>query len=101
MASPSPLEAPVIKIALWREVFPIVLNAPGLGFGGLVSPSLHQLNLDSELVADPGHDEVDEVIERSWLVIPAGHPRQDDRPGSGHGRHVLQVDEAQGRFARD
>ena len=56
---------------------------------------------DPELVADPGDDEIDEVLEASRAVIPAGHRREHDGPGLRDPHHVLQMDQAQRRLARD
>ena len=56
-------------------------------FGTLGHPPARDQGVgDPELVADPRHDEPDQVVERPGPVIPAGHRRQDDRPGAGDGQ---------------
>lgn len=61
---------------------------------------MDQFGVEAELVADAADDEVDEVIDRRWLVVEAGHGGQDDGAGAGDGDHVLQADQVEGRFAR-
>ena len=68
---------------------------------GFFAPARDQAVVDAELIADPGDDEVDQVVEPPRAVIPAGHGRQHDRPGPRDRQHVFEMNEAQGRLARD
>ena len=65
------------------------------------SPTRDQGVLNPELIADARDDEIDQVAKLSGPVIPAGHGRKDDRPGPRDPHHVLEMDQAQWRFARD
>ena len=42
------------------------------------TPALHQFVLDTELIADAGYDEVDEVRDGFWFMIKTWHRGEDD-----------------------
>src|SRR5262245_228263 len=55
----------------------------------LSSPALDQAVFDLELVANSGHDKVDEILYRSYTMIEAGHGREHDGARLGCAAHVF------------
>src|SRR5262245_55000035 len=64
-------------------------------------PPPEQLVLDSQVVADPPHDKINEVLDRARDVVETRHRRQHRRPRLRQPLHVLELDARQWRLARD
>ncbi len=76
-----------------------VLNTYHNQLRRLTAPALMDFVPDSQMIADAGRHEVDQIVDGDRVMIKAGRCRHDDGAGLGEFDHVLQRNEPERRFA--
>ena len=65
------------------------------------APTFEELLCDAELIADTGHDKINQIVNADRVVIETGHRGKNHGPRIGEAFHVLQLNTAQWGFTRD
>jgi hypothetical protein len=66
-----------------------------------LSPTLKQLVLDAELIADPTYDEVNHILNTLGPGVKRWHRGENDRAGFDTGRQIAELNDVQGGLAGD
>ncbi len=71
-----------------------------LAFAAHPVPAPELGRLQPEEIQHPPDSLVDQVVDRARIIVERRRRRRDDRPHSAQSQHVLEMDVAQRRFAR-
>ena len=69
------------------------------GLAGVGTPTLAELMIDPQLIANPRHHKINQVRNGDRVIVETGHGREDDRSRFRQPLHVFQRDQTERCFA--